>query len=177
MINVSSREKYAVTIGVIAVTILILFHFIITPFNKNRKRARLNLKVKTRQLHEITTLKSEYDSLFKEKSAAGNMRLDKRKKNFDLFSFVSKTADKAKLTDKRQYTKPSTKKIKDSPFILSNVEIKFQAIDLKLLAPFIYSLENSPNEVYIKKMKVSRKSKKGLLDVVTMIETLEKKKE
>lgn len=176
MINVSRREKYAVTIAVIAVCILILVQYVINPFNKKRDRAGRSLKVKTEQLHKIKTLKSEYDTLFKEKNA-DSRQFNRQNRNFDLFSFVNKTAKNAKLKDNTQYTKPSTKKIKDSPFIRSNVEIKFQAIDLKQLAPFIYSLENSSNGVYVKKMTVSRKSKSGLLDVVALIETLEKKKE
>ena len=70
--------------------------------------------------------------------------------------------------------KPSKKAQKNSPYKLSRVEMKLDAITLEQLTNFLYGVETSQNMVDIKKISISKKDKKqGLITAVLQVETME----
>jgi general secretion pathway protein M len=70
--------------------------------------------------------------------------------------------------------KPSKKAQKNSPYKISRVEMKLEAISLEQLANYLYGIETSQNMVDITKISISKKDKKqGLLTAVLQVETVE----
>ena len=70
--------------------------------------------------------------------------------------------------------KPSKKAQKNSPYKISRVEMKLEAISLEQLTNYLYGVETSPNMVDITKISISKKDKKqGLLTAVLQVETVE----
>ena len=70
--------------------------------------------------------------------------------------------------------KPSKRVQKNSPYKISRVEMKLEAITLEQLANYLHGVETSKNMVDIKKISISKKDKKeGLLTAVLQVETIE----
>jgi general secretion pathway protein M len=70
--------------------------------------------------------------------------------------------------------KPTKKVQKNSPYKLSRVEMKLDAITLEQLTNYLYRVETSKNMVDIRKISISKKDKKqGLLTAVLQVETVE----
>ena len=70
--------------------------------------------------------------------------------------------------------KPTKKVEKGSPYKLSRVEMKLDAITLEQLTNYLYKVETSKNMVDIKKISISKKDKKhGLITAVLQVETVE----
>ena len=70
--------------------------------------------------------------------------------------------------------KPTRKVEKNSPYKLSRVEMKLEAITLEQLTNYLYGIETSKNKVDIKKISISKKDKKqGLITAILQIETIE----
>ena len=70
--------------------------------------------------------------------------------------------------------KPSKKAQKNSPYKISRVEMKLEAISLEQLTNYLYGIETSQNMVDITKISISKKDKKqGLLTAVLQVETVE----
>jgi len=70
--------------------------------------------------------------------------------------------------------KPTKKVQKNSPYKLSRVEMKLDAITLEQLTTYLYEVETSKNMVEIKKLVISKKDKKqALITAVMQVETME----
>ena len=70
--------------------------------------------------------------------------------------------------------KPSTSAQKNSPYKISQVEMKLQGITLRQLTTYLHMVELSKNMVYIKKLSILKTGKpKGFVDAVLQVETTE----
>jgi general secretion pathway protein M len=83
-------------------------------------------------------------------------------------------AGEAGVKDHVSYMKPTTKVQKNSPYKISRVDMKLDAITLEQLTTYLYGVETSKNMVDIKRISISKKDKKqGLLTAVLQVETVE----
>ena len=70
--------------------------------------------------------------------------------------------------------KPTKTVQKNSPYKISRVEMKLEAITLEQLTNYLYGVETSANMVNIKKISISKNNKtQGLLTIVLQAETIE----
>jgi general secretion pathway protein M len=91
-----------------------------------------------------------------------------------LFSFLDRLAGESGIKDQISYMKPSKTVQKNSPYKISRVEMKLDAITLEQLTNYLHGVETSKNMVDIKKISISKKDKKqGLLTAVLQVETVE----
>ena len=71
--------------------------------------------------------------------------------------------------------KPSTSVQKDSPYKISQVEMKLQSLTLEQLTTYLHMIETSKNMVYIKRLSILKTGKQeGFIDAVIQVETVEK---
>ena len=118
-------------------------------------------------------LQSEYAALTQSEKTSKS-RFRRRPKGFKLYSFLDRLAGKSGIKDRIIYMKPSKKAQKNSPYKISRVEMKLEAISLEQLTNYLYGVETSPNMVDITKISISKKDKKqGLLTAVLQVETVE----
>jgi general secretion pathway protein M len=89
-----------------------------------------------------------------------------------LFSFLDRVAGQTRLKDRIAYMKPSTATPKNSPFKISTVEMKLQAITLEQLVAYLYKVETSENAVHIKRISLVKAGKnKSLITAIMEIES------
>lgn len=171
--KLTRREKYSICAALGAIGLFVLIQFVVFPHLDKRKRLERAVQVKMGILEEMVALKSEYDAI-QRRSDQSNMRFRKREKDFTLFSFLDKLSGRVGIKENITYMKPSTTVQKDSPYKISQVEMKLQGLTLQELTTYLHMVETSRNMVYINKLSILKTGKeKGLVDAVLQVETAE----
>jgi general secretion pathway protein M len=171
--TLNRREKYIIYGAGCLIGLLIIIHFVITPFIENKNQMQRNLQTKKTELEEMRRLQAEYNAL-KEKLQLSQASIGKREKGFTLYSFMNQLAGQAGIKDRISYMKPSNTIQKNSNYKLSRVEMKLDGVTLEQLTSYLYGIETSKNMVVVKKLSVSKKEKNdSLINVILQVETLE----
>ena len=169
----NKRERYAIMLAAGVIGIFLVVTFMVEPFLSKTDQLKKSLHDKAVMLEQMRQLQSEYGTLT-QKAKVSEALFSRRQKGFKLFSFLDQLAGEAGIKDHISYMKPSTKVQKNSPYKISRVEMKLDAITLKQLTTYLYGVETSKNMVDIKRISISKKDKKqGLLTVVLQVETVE----
>jgi general secretion pathway protein M len=171
--TLNRREKYIIYGAGCLIGLLIIIHFVITPFIENKNQMQRNLQTKKTELEEMHRLQAEYNAL-KEKLQMSQASIGKREKGFTLYSFMNQLAGQAGIKDRISYMKPSNTIQKNSDYKLSRVEVKLDGVTLEQLTSYLYGIETSKNMVIVKKLSISKKEKNdNLINVILQVETLE----
>lgn len=171
--KLSKREKYAVAVAAIFVFVFIVLQLIVLPFKEKKEHLERAVQTASKNLQEINSLKAEYESLVR-KVEISKVRFADREPGFTLFSFLDKLAGEEGLKENIAYMKPSKSDSKDSPYKLSQVEMKLQGLGMKQLSPYLYKIETSKNSVLVRRISVTKKGKEdAFVDVILQVETYE----
>jgi general secretion pathway protein M len=171
--KMNKRERYAIMLAAGVIGIFLIVTFVVEPFLSKTDLLKKSLNDKAVVLEQMRRLQSEYGTLT-QKAEVSKALFSRRQKGFKLFSFLDRLAGEAGIKDRISYMKPSTKVQKNSPYKISRVEMKLDAITLKQLTTYLYGVETSKNMVDIKRISISKKDKKqGLLTAVLQVETVE----
>ncbi len=171
--KLNKRERYTIMIGVAFVVVFLIFQLIVEPLFNRTEQKKKTIQAKAAMLNQMQQWQAEYESL-NQTANLSKSRFSKRPKGFTLYSFLQQLAGKAGVKDRITYMKPTKKVQKNSPFKLSRVELKLDAITLEQLTAYLYEVETSRNMVEIKKIVISKKDKKqSLITAVLQVETVE----
>ncbi len=171
--KLNKRERYAIMMGVGVVGIFLIVQFIIEPIFSKTEQKKKTLQTKSVMLEQMRQWQAQYDGLT-QKANVSKSRFRNRQKGFTLYSFLNRLTGEAGIKDRLSYMKPSKKVLKNSPYKLSRVEMKLDAVTLEQLTNYLYKVETSKNMVDIKKISISKKDKKqGLITAVLQVETVE----
>ena len=171
--NLNRRERYGVMLAAGVIVIILIAVFIVEPFLNRSENMKNSLQAKANMLVEMQRMQSEYDSLTQQ-ARVSTSRYQHRPKGFTLYSFMDRLAGESGIKDRISYMKPSKTVQKNSPYKISRVEMKLDAITLEQLTNYLYGVETSKNMVHIKKISISKKDRKqGLLTAVLQVETVE----
>ena len=171
-IHLNRREKYAVLIGAAFICFFVFVQFILFPYFDKKERLTRVIQVKTKMLEDMQGLKSEYDAIQKAADIS-KVHLSGRDEGFTLFSFLDKLAGQTAVKEHITYMKPSISAQKESPYKISSVEMKLQAISMAQLTAYLYLMETSKNMVRIKRISISKTGRdEGFIDAVLQVETL-----
>ena len=171
--KLNKRERYAIMIAVGVVGIFLIVQLIIEPIFSKTEQKKKNLQTKSVMLEQMRQWQAEYDGLT-QKANLSKSHFRNRQKGFTLYSFLNQLAGEAEIKDRITNMKPTKKAQKNSPYKLSRVEMKLDAITLEQLTNYLYRVETSKNMVDIKKISITKKDKKqGLITAVLQVETVE----
>ena len=171
--KLNKRERYAIMLAVGVIGIFLIIAFIVEPFLSKTDLLKKSLHDKAVTLEQMRQLQSEYSTLT-QKAEISRAQFSRRQKGFKLNSFLVQLAGEAGVKDNVSYMKPTTKGQRNSPYKISRVDMKLDAITLKQLMTYVYGVETSSNMVDIKRISISKKDKKqGLLTAVLQVETVE----
>ncbi len=172
--KLARREKYSLYALSCVICLFVIFEFLVFPSLDKRERLKRTLQAKTDILEKMTALQSEYNTI-KKRTELSKSRFAKRDTGFTLFSFLDKLTGKAGIKNHVTYMKPSTSVQKNSPFKISQVEMKLQGLTLQQLTSYLHMVETSKNMVNIKRLSISKTGKQaGFIDAVLQVETAEK---
>ena len=169
--GLNRRERFAIYGAGVALVIFLILQLIIFPVFTIRSRLKSEIISKRAALQEMYELKSEFDILTQSNRIADS-DFKKRAKSFTLFSFLDNLAGKSGIKQNIGYMKPSTSNLKNSPYVLSIVEMKLQSITMEQMVTFLHGIEMSGEQLWVKRMSLSRDDKKeGLLNSIIQVET------
>ncbi len=172
--NLQRREKMAVMLAGAALVIFLILELIIFPIIDRRTRLHSLINSQKLTLAEMQSKQEQYNALTRNTRDMEN-RLKRRAKNFTLFSLIDQLAGKNGIKTNIASMKPNTANLKNSPYGLSTVEMKINALTMDQLAPFLHGIENNNNMVWIKRLSISKGGKNdSLLDVVLQVATLQR---
>ncbi len=171
--KLNKRERYAIIAAASIIGIFLFATFIVGPFFSRTDQMKRNLQTKAVMFEQMRQLQAEYAALT-QRTQISKSQFRHRQKGFTLFSFLDRLTGEAGIKDRISYMKPSKKVQKNSPYKISRVEMKLEAITLEQLTTYLYGVETSKNMVDIKKISISKKDKKqGLITAVLQVETVE----
>ena len=171
--KMNKRERYAIMLAVGVIGIFMVVTLIVEPFLNRTDLLKKSLHDKAVMLEQMRRLQSEFGTLT-QKAQVSKALFGRRQKGFKLYPFLGQLAAEAGIKDNITYMKPTTKRDKNSPYRISRVEMKLDAITLKQLATYLHGVETSKNMVDVKRISISKKDKKqGLLTAVLQVETVE----
>jgi general secretion pathway protein M len=171
--KMNKRERYAIMLAAGVVGIFLIVTFIVEPFLSKTEQLKRKLYDQAATLEQMRQLQSEYAGLT-QKTKESKALFGSRPKGFKLNSFLVQLAGDAGIRNNISSMKPSTRTQNNSPYKISRVEMKLDAITLKQLATYLYGVETSKNMVDIKRISISKQDKKqGLLTAVLQVETVE----
>ena len=171
--KLNKRERYTVIVATGVIFVFVVARFFIYPFFSRSGHLKRTLQVKTAMLTEMRQLQSQYLAI-NQKAKLSMARFQQRPKGFTLFSFLDRLAGQTGIKNSISYMKPSRKAEKNSPYKISRVEMKLEAITLEQLTKYLYAVETSANMVEINKIAISKKDKKqGLINAVLQVQTVE----
>ena len=104
--KLNRREKFIICAAGGVVGLLILVHFVITPFFESRKQMQRSLQTKKGELEEMRRLQAEHGAL-QENLQVSKIRFSKREKGFTLYSFLDQLAGQAGIKDRISSMKPT----------------------------------------------------------------------
>jgi len=172
--KLTKRERVAIYGLSGVVCLFIIIRFVVFPSIDKRDRLKRVLQVKAESLEEMIALKAEYNTL-NQRANLSRMRLESRKKDFTLFSFLDRLTGVAGIKERVTYMKPSTSVQKDSPYKISQVEMKLQSLTLEQLTTYLHMIETSTNMVYVKRLSILKTgNQEGFIDAVIQVEAVEK---
>ena len=168
--QLAKREKYLVTLAVVAMVLALVIQFAIMPFVDKRERYKNNVTVQQNNLQQISALQQEY-LLLQQDSDTLTQRLKNRPQNFTLFSFLEKAAGDSGVKNNIKSMKPSAS-AGQGLFKESLVEMKLERITLGQLVGYLQLIESPDNLVGIKRISIqTNKMEKQFLDVVLQVLT------
>jgi general secretion pathway protein M len=171
--KLSRREKLIVAGGAFALILFLIVHFVVSPVFERNSQLKRALQAKSAMLGEMQALQTEYQEL-KSKTQQSEARFKRRDKGFTLFSFLDQLAGQSGIKEHVSYMKPSKLDQKNSPFKLSRVEMKLEAVTLDQLTTYLQGVETSRNMVSVSKLAItSREQQERFLDAILQVETLE----
>jgi type II secretory pathway component PulM len=169
--RLNHRERYYVLAGALMVAVFLVFQLIIFPISDKRDRLERALTEKTRELKEIIALQADYLSLKKTEQRA-EATLARRDKNFSLSSYLSNLANTVGIKKNVSSMKPSSSVVANVN--IATVELKIDTITMEQLAKYLHQVEYSGNNLFVKRMVITKKSKpEGFIDVQLKVETVE----
>lgn len=168
--RMAKREQLMLTGMIATVSALLLFHFLFSPLLDSRQRLQKSLIKKNIELQEIRDMQQEYQAL-RLQSGDIQERINKRAKDFTLFSYIEKQATVANVKKTIKYLKPSEVE-KEGALNESRVDMKLQRISTANLVGFLKGLESDKNVVFINRLSIQEHGKdQGYLNVVIQVIT------
>lgn len=171
-LNITSREKNAVLIGVVFLVLFFGYQLGIGPVIDKKKQ--LTTAIAQKQT-AVTLMRQQMEQYRPKDQNSDEMmqQIRRRPAQFSLFSFLDTQILQAGLKENVDYMKPQTRNSQDSAFTIASVKIQLKQVYLKELITFLYRIENSGNGVSITSLSLSKGGKeKELLDAVLEAQTL-----
>lgn len=171
--NLQRREKMALTVAGVVLGIFIIAQLIIMPPLNRRARLSEQIITQTQALQEMRLRAAEFRALTKS-TFSSEAHLKNRARGFTLFSFLDTLAGQSGIKQNIIYMRPSTSNLKGSPYTLSMVELRIDALTMQQLVSFLHGVEASPDMIWIRRISLTRGEKEeDLINAILQVETFQ----
>jgi hypothetical protein len=164
------REKLAITVGGVAVVLLLFYSFGLSPALERLRTLDRLVAVKERELHQMNTLREMYLAQ-KRVMEEVNRNLGQRGPDFAIFSFLEDLANQIGIKNNIKYMNPAVT-TPGELFRESSVEMRLEGIALQQLTRYVYDIEHAPQLLRVRRMQIKpRPANPDSLDVTFHVST------
>lgn len=168
MFELNERNKRALLILSIFLVPFILINFIYLPYTDKIDLLNKRVGLKKEQFKEMLNLEKQV-SLYKDITFSKG---GSNSKNFSLYTFLYKLAGKSGVKENITYIKPSGFRDKVRGVSGTLVEIEFKSIPMDLFTKLLFDIENSGNNLNIKKLSIIKTgSGKSSINIIMHVES------
>ena len=169
-IRLAKRERFLVIGGVSLLFLLIFFQLLSFGHKRMKTLERVNRKLE-KDLEEMYRLQNRY-FILEERLKSFDERMVTRPPDFTLFSHLDNLASQTGIKERMDYLKPEERVVSEK-YRRSLVRVKLRAVTLEQLTRYLYSVENSPHSLEVRRLHITpRYTKQGLLNVTFEVSTL-----
>lgn len=169
-IRLAKRERFLVIGGVSLLFLLIFFQLLSFGHKRMKTLERVNRKLE-KDLEEMYRLQNRY-FILEERLKSFDERMVTRPPDFTLFSHLDNLASQTGIKERMDYLKPEERVVSEK-YRRSLVRVKLRAVILEQLTRYLYSVENSPHSLEVRRLHITpRYTKQGLLNVTFEVSTL-----
>jgi general secretion pathway protein M len=169
--RLAPRERLSIALGGVAVFFALFYLVVYEPAMTGLENTGRKIEVQQKRYQEVLTLAKEYGDI--RQTIAVTEKRFQRPRSFSLLSHIEGLAVKNQVKDKMVQMKP--KQGQTTRFYRENsVELKIEKAALPLLVQFMHDIENSPELLKIKEMKLRpRFDNKNLIDALIQVSAFE----
>jgi len=166
-IKLAKREKFLLIGGITLLFFLIFFQLLSSGHKKMRTLERVSKKLE-KDLEEMYHLQNRY-LILEERLKSFDERIVTRPPNFTLFSHLESLASQTGIKERIDYLKPQETVVSER-YRKSLVKVKLRRVTLEQLTRYLYSIENSPHSLEVRRLHIVPKNE--LLDITFEVSTL-----
>lgn len=168
--RLNPREQIFVATGCAALVIAFLYFAIISPYNTAMARLDQQLTLRSRQLQEVKTLRTEYLAL--QKQMAQLDRLVGDRQNFSALTFIENLVERTAGREKLLSMRPQAPEARGE-FTIDSIEVKLEKLPLKQTLEFLWGIEKATTPMQIKGLYLKQRfDDQSLLDATMTITAL-----
>ena len=146
-----TRDQLLVTAGTILVLLAVSL-WIVRPILGRRRKLAVKIEQSEKRLQELISLERLYQEM-KAESGRIESNLSQRSHDFTLFAFLEGLAGRDGIKGQIEFMRPSVKELGDK-HQEEQVEMRFKAVSLERLIPYLYHIETAPEQVRIRRLTI-----------------------
>lgn len=169
-IRLAKRERLLLAGGV-TILLFLIFSQLLSPGRRRMKTLeRVNRELE-KDLEEMYHLQNRY-LILEERLKSFDERMVARPADFTLFSHLENLASQIGIKERIDYLKPEERVVSEK-YRRSLVRVKLKGVTLEQLTRYLYSVENSPHTLEVRRLHITpRYTKQGLLNITFEVSTL-----
>jgi general secretion pathway protein M len=146
-----TRKQLLVTLGTILMLLAVSL-WIVRPILGHRRRLAAKIEQSEKRLQELISLEQLYRQM-KAENGRIESNLSKRSRDFTLFAFLEGLAGRDGIKGQIEFMRPSVKQLSDK-HQEEQVEMRFKAVTLERLIPYLYHMETAPEQVRVRRLTI-----------------------
>jgi general secretion pathway protein M len=146
-----TRNQLLAALGTI-LALLAVSLWIVSPILGQRRKLAVRIEQSEKRLQELISLERLYQEM-KAESGRIESNLSQRSNDFTLFAFLEGLAGRDGIKGQIEFMRPSVKQLSDK-HQEEQVEMRFKAVSLERLIPYLYHIETAPEQVRIRRLTI-----------------------
>lgn len=153
--GLAPRERILLGVLSVVAPLLVVYAFIWDPLQERQETLVRDITRAERNLSEIQRLRTNYLETLR-RIEANQSAIARSEDNFNLFSYVQGTVQRAISADRISSMNPSTKEV-NKDFVEERVEIKINQIPIDALVDLIYRIEKGTTPLRFSRLQVKKR--------------------
>lgn len=168
--RLNPREQIFVATGCAAIALAFLYFAIISPYNTAMTRLDQQLAIRSRQLQEVKTLRTEYLALQQHMTQLD--RLLGNRQDFSALTYIENLVERTAGREKLLSMRPQAPEARGE-FTIDSIEIKLEKLPLKRALQFLWGIEKATTPMQIKGLYLKQRfDDRSLLDATMTVTAL-----
>lgn len=170
--QLNHREKIFVATGCAALALALLYFVIIVPYNNAITTLDQQLTIRSRQLQEVKTLRTEYLALQQQMTRLETLLGNSQ--DFSALTFIENLIERTAGREKLISMRPQAPEVRGD-FTIDSIEVKLEKLPLKQTLEFLWGIQKARKPMQIKALYLKQRfDDRSMLDATMTVTALRK---